>query len=84
MPCSESPADPSLCVTYAVQAPPDRIEARAQALLLEQTVELPRSAIREPWVSDHILGRVELIEPDGPTRFRVEIAHPLATTSLRR
>jgi ribulose-bisphosphate carboxylase large chain len=79
---SESRADPCLRVTYIVQAPPTTIEARAEALLLEQTVELPRAAIRDPWVSDHILGQVELIEADGPSHFRVEIAHPLATTAL--
>ena len=79
---SESQADPCLRVTYVIQAPPSGIEARAEALLLEQTVELPRTAIRDPWVSDHILGRVELIEPDGPSQFRVEVAHPLATTAL--
>ena len=79
---SESQADPYLRITYVIQAPPDAIEARADALLLEQTVELPRSAIRDPWVSDHILGRVELIAPDGPSHFRVEVAHPLATTAL--
>jgi hypothetical protein len=48
MASSESQADPCLRVTYVIQAPPARIEARAEALLLEQTVELPRSAIRDP------------------------------------
>jgi ribulose-bisphosphate carboxylase large chain len=79
---SESQADPCLRVTYVIQAPPAGIEARAEALLLEQTVELPRSAIRDAWVSSHILGRVERIEPAGPSQFRVEVAHPLATTAL--
>ncbi|MFL5516123.1 MAG: ribulose 1,5-bisphosphate carboxylase, partial [Gemmatimonadales bacterium] len=78
----ESRADPCLRVTYVVQAPPAGIEARAEALLLEQAVELPRAAIRDRWVWDHILGQVELIEALGPSRFRVEIAHPLATTAL--
>ena len=75
-------AAPCLRITYLIQAPPAAIEARAEALLLEQTVELPRSAIRDAWVSDRILGRVEAIEPEGPSQFRVEIAHPLATTAL--
>jgi ribulose-bisphosphate carboxylase large chain len=72
----------ALRVTYRVHATLAGIEARAEALLLEQTVELPRSAIRDTWVSDHILGRVERIEADSPGHFRVEIAHPLATTAL--
>ena len=78
----ESLAEPCLRVTYTVQALGAGIQARAEALLLEQTAELPRSAIRDPWISDHILGRVEAIEPAGPNRFRVEIAQPLATTAL--
>jgi ribulose-bisphosphate carboxylase large chain len=77
----DSQANPCLHITYVIQTSAAEIEARAEALLLEQTVELPRSAIRDPWISDHILGRVELIEPDGERRFRVEIAQPLATTA---
>jgi ribulose-bisphosphate carboxylase large chain len=79
---SESQADPYLRLTYVIQAPPNGIEARAEDLLLEQTVELPRSTIHDVWVSDHIVGRVERIEPQGSGQFQVEIAHPLATTAL--
>ena len=56
--------------------------ARAEALLLEQTVELPRAiAARDPWVADHILGCVEEIRPAGADLHRVTIAQPLATTA---
>ncbi len=70
-----------LRVTYLVAADPAHVEARAEALLLEQAVELPREAVRDPWVREHILGIVEDIEPAGPGRFRVTIAHPAATTA---
>ena len=74
--------DPSFHVTYLVRAAAGDVAARAEALLLEQTVELPRDiAARDPWVADHILGCVEEIRPAGPDLHRVTIAHPLATTA---
>jgi hypothetical protein len=53
-------SDESLRVTYLVRATAGGIAARAEALMLEQTVELPRAtAGRDPWVAAHILGNVE-------------------------
>ena len=74
--------DPSLHVTYLVRAAAGDVAARAEALLLEQTVELPRdTAARDPWVAAHILGCVEEIRPAGADLHRVTIAQPLATTA---
>ena len=76
------PGDTSLHVTYLVRAAAGDVAARAEALLLEQTVELPRAiAARDPWVADHILGCVEEIRPAGVDLHRVTIAQPLATTA---
>ncbi len=72
----------SLRVTYLVQSTAEAIEARAEALLLEQAVELPRAALRDPGIMERILGRVEGIQAEGEDRYRVAIAHPLATTAL--
>jgi len=73
-------SDEELRVTYLVRAPAREIAARAEALMLEQTVELPRStAARDAWVAAHILGTVERIEPAGDDRYRVTIAQPLVT-----
>ncbi len=44
--CERTMDDP-LVVTYVVRAAGDTIDARADALLLEQTVELPRSALHD-------------------------------------
>ena len=74
--------DAALRVSYLVRAAAPEIEARAEALMLEQAVELSRGAVRDPWVAAHILGRVERIEPEAGDLYRVEIAHPLATTAL--
>ena len=76
---SESDA---LRVTYLVRGTAADIGARAEALLVEQTVELPRSvAARDPWVAAHIVGCVEEIRPAGDEAYRVTIAQPLATAA---
>ena len=74
--------DSSFHVTYLVRAAAADVAARAESLLLEQTVELPRAiAARDPWVAAHILGCVEEIRPAGVDLHRVTIAQPLATTA---
>jgi ribulose-bisphosphate carboxylase large chain len=73
-------SDESLRVTYLVRATAGEIAGRAEALMLEQTVELPRAtAGRDPWVAAHIIGSVEAIRPAGDDLHRVTIAQPLAT-----
>jgi ribulose-bisphosphate carboxylase large chain len=73
-------SDQQLRVTYLVRAPAREITARAESLMLEQTVELPRAtAARDPWVAAHILGAVERIERSDDDLYRVTIAQPLAT-----
>lgn len=72
----------SLRVTYLVRAAAGDVAARAEALLLEQAVELPRAvAARDPWVAAHILGCVEDIRAEGEGRYRVTLVQPLATTA---
>ena len=74
--------DEALRVTYLVRAPAAEIAARAEALMLEQTVELPHAtAARDPWVAAHILGAVERIELVGGDLHRVTISQPLATAA---
>jgi ribulose-bisphosphate carboxylase large chain len=69
-----------LRVTYLVRAPAADIAARADALLLEQTVELPRAAaVRDPWVAGHMIGCVEEIRAAGHDQHLVTIVQPLAT-----
>jgi ribulose-bisphosphate carboxylase large chain len=67
-------------VTYMVRADARAIEARAEALMLEQAVELPRAAVHDARVIERIVGRVEEIVPEGD-QYRVTIAQPLATTA---
>lgn len=72
---------PALRVTFLVRAAADEIERRAETLMLEQTVELPRGAVSDPRVVEQIIGRVEAIEPADAGSFRVVISHPLATAA---
>ncbi len=71
--------DSAIRVTYLVQASAAGIDRRAEALLLEQTVELPRAVVRDGWVLKHIVGRVEDVRPEARGTFRVTVTHPLAT-----
>jgi len=50
-----------LQVTYRVRARAEEIAVRAQALALEQSVEMALEAVTNPWVRDHVAGRVETI-----------------------
>jgi ribulose-bisphosphate carboxylase large chain len=75
-------SDAVLQVTYQVRASTEEIAGRAEALLLEQTVELPRAiAARHPWVAGHVIGEVVSIRPVGPELHRVTIAQPIVTAA---
>jgi len=73
---------PNLIFRYQVESEPDQIAARADALLLEQTVELSRAVTRDPWVRENIVGEVLSIEEIGAGRYAVALAQPLRATAL--
>jgi hypothetical protein len=58
---------------YRVRATAGTIEARASAIALEQSVELPLAAVRDARVRDEVVGRVDGIVPAGDER----VAHDL-------
>jgi S-methyl-5-thioribulose 1-phosphate isomerase len=66
-------------VTYLVRSDPDQVRARADALLLEQTVELPRAAL--PRSAAPMVGQLERVEPAGEGRYRVVILQPLGAAA---
>jgi ribulose-bisphosphate carboxylase large chain len=73
---------PALRVTYFVTAPNEsELEARVESLLLEQTVELPRAALRDPFVLDNIVGRLVSTEAIEATKYRVVIDFPILATA---
>jgi len=72
---------PALRVTYHVTAPtPSDLDARVESLLLEQTVELPRAALRDKFVLENIVGRLASIQALGADKHAVTIDFPISAT----
>ncbi len=69
-----------LTISYLVAAPAARIEERATAIAIEQSVECPLDAVHDARVREEIVGRVGAITaaPDG--RFRVDVELAVSST----
>jgi ribulose-bisphosphate carboxylase large chain len=63
-----------LQVTYHVRCDASGIEARARAIAVEQSVEMPVGAITDPRVLAEIVGQVEAIVEQGRGLFAVRIS----------
>ena len=70
---------PRLIAVYRVRSDAASIEARAEAIAVEQSVEMPVSAIADPEILADIVGRVEAIEDRGDGLFDVRVGLALAT-----
>lgn len=70
----------SLYVTYHIEATAADIQARADGIALEQSVELPRPAVRDPYIAENIIGKIEAIEPLADGLFKVVIRFNADTT----
>jgi len=68
-------------VTYRLDVDAASAPARAEALALEQTVEVPRVVVRDPFIEGQIMGRVEDVSPDPEGGQRVTIGYPVAATA---
>ena len=68
-----------LVATYHVRSDAHAIEARARAIAVEQSVEMPLSAIEDQHILDEIVGRVDDIAEVSPGLFAVRIALSRAT-----
>jgi ribulose-bisphosphate carboxylase large chain len=71
-----------LRVTYRLALSAELAAARAEAIAREQTVEVPRIAVRDAFVRDSIVGRVETVDAESELASRVTIAYPVGTTAL--
>ncbi len=68
-----------LTATYRLRSSAADVEARATALAVEQSVEMPVGAIDNPWVRDVIVGKVAgVVDCDGG-QFEARIALSTAT-----
>jgi ribulose-bisphosphate carboxylase large chain len=70
-----------LRVHYEVRGPAAEIGARAEALALEQSVEVPRVVVRDDFVEKEILARVESVAPADDGAHRVTISIPERATA---
>ena len=80
MPDGKFLARDEVIATYRVRAEAQAIEARAQAIALEQSIELPLAAVSSAALRDAVVGRVLAIEPSGEGAFDVRIGLAVATT----
>jgi ribulose-bisphosphate carboxylase large chain len=69
-----------LDVTYRFFVPRDQIESAAAALAVEQSIEMPLSAVSDQQIKDQVVGRVEQIEALGEADFRVRVSLNAETT----
>ena len=65
---------PRLQAIYHIRSDARSIEARARAIAVEQSVEMPLSAIADDFVRAEIVGRVEGIAEQEPGQFEVRIS----------
>jgi ribulose-bisphosphate carboxylase large chain len=70
---------PRLQAIYHVRCDARSIEARARAIALEQSVEMPLAAIEDEFVRSEIVGRVEAIAEKENELFGVRISLAVAT-----
>ena len=70
---------PRLIATYAVRADAAGIAARAEALALEQSVEVPLAAVRDARVRAEVVARVESVARRDDGRHDVRIALAVET-----
>lgn len=69
-----------LTATYFIESDAARIEERAEALAIEQSVECPPAAVHDQRIREEIVARVAAIEPAGDGRYRVDVRIAVATT----
>jgi len=70
----DASARPRLKAVYHIRSDPQAIDARAQAIAIEQSVEMPLAAIADDFVRSHIVGQIEAIAEKARGLFEVRIA----------
>ncbi len=63
-----------ILATYHVRSPAEAIAARAEAIAIEQSIEMPVAAVREPWILTEMVGQVASIEPLEQGLFQVIVS----------
>ncbi len=71
-----------LTVTYRVRAAPEHLDAVATAIALEQSVEVPADVIRDAFIAENIVGRVDEVRRGDAGLHEVRIRLATATTGF--
>ena len=71
---------PRLKAIYRLQCDARAIEARARAIAIEQSIEMPLAAVHDEFVRAELVGRVERISENADQLYEVEIS--LATETV--
>jgi ribulose-bisphosphate carboxylase large chain len=71
-----------LKVTYRIRAAPEDAGDIARAIALEQSVEVPAEVVRDAFVAEHIVGRVDDLRSLGDGTHEVHIRLASATTGF--
>ena len=79
---ADTAAERWIVATYRVHSAADAIDARAQALALEQSVEAPLAAVSDPRVLLEVVARVANVAPAGAGTFDVTIELAAETTGF--
>ncbi len=67
--------------TYLIRSTPEQIEARAQALAIEQSLEMPPEAVQQPWILTQVLAQVASITPIENGTYKVALRLAIETTA---
>jgi ribulose-bisphosphate carboxylase large chain len=67
-------------VTYRARCAPEDAAVIADAIALEQSVEVPRTVVRDAFIADQIVGRVDGIRNNGDGTHAIRIRLASATT----
>ncbi len=69
-----------ITAVYRIRCSADEISRKAEALALEQSIELPLDAVDDVFVRDEIVGQVAAIEDCGGGAFRVSVSLAASTS----
>ncbi len=70
------------CGVYRLTGSRAEAETKAEDICLEQTVELPLSLVPSGDIRDHVVGRIESMEPLDDGHYQARISFAVETTGL--
>ncbi|MGE0260617.1 MAG: RuBisCO large subunit C-terminal-like domain-containing protein [Alphaproteobacteria bacterium] len=76
------PPQERLTAVYRIRTTSRDVEARAKAIALEQSIEMPDDDVTDPYVRDAVIGQVAEIRPLASDLFEVRILLAVSTTGL--